>query len=82
MPGANEAARGSQKQVSRFQKPRYLAVPRELVAKAKDVTSGPGIGVMTATGVKKRFRSSFAADYQASEDARAPENEDDPPSLC
>ena len=47
----------SVKQVSRFQKPKYLAVPRELVAKAKDVTSGTGIGVMTATGIiKKRSR--------------------------
>lgn len=44
-------------QVSRFQKPRYFAVPRGLVSKAKEVTDGTGVGVMTSTGIiQKRSR--------------------------
>ena len=45
-------------QVSRSKKPKYFAVPQELVKKAKKVTEGTGIGVITPTGItKKRSRS-------------------------
>ena len=45
-------------QVNRFKKRKYFAVPPELLKKAKSVTDGTGIGVMTPTGIiKKRSRS-------------------------
>jgi len=47
----------SLRQVSRFKKPRYIAAPRELQKKARELTQGTGIGVMGTTGtIIKRSR--------------------------
>ena len=45
-------------QVKRSSRARYLGVPKSLVAKAKEVTEGTGIGVMSENGkiIKKASR--------------------------
>ncbi len=43
------------KQVEKSQKARYLAVPKNLVNDAKEITKNTGIGVMNETGrIRKR----------------------------
>jgi len=46
------------KQIGRYQKPKYFAVPNKLVNKAKEITKGTGIGLITPTGIiKKKSRN-------------------------